>query len=130
MKQKFCLQKRVDIMTLKSDIRSVLSSLFNGSEYSYFYGLSKSQSIPYIRYFLGNNHTDRLSNKKSIRNIWYQIDVFTYIPIDVEDKESILYQIESGLEKKNLTTTDWMENFSENNNTRYTIYHYFIEVRA
>lgn len=118
-------------MTLKSDIHSTLGSIVSEhSEYDWFYGFSKGKQVPYIRYFLGNNHTDRLSNKKAVRNIWYQIDVFTYVPIDVQNKESVLVKIESALEDKNLITTDWMENFSEDNNTQYTIYHYFIEVRA
>ena len=117
------------IITLKNNIHTVLENAVVDTAFVWFYGASKGKQVPYIRFFLGNNHTSRLSNKKSIRNIWYQIDVFSYEPIDVQDETSILFQIESQLENKNLITTDWMENFSEDNNTRYTIFHYFIEVR-
>lgn len=116
-------------MTLKANIRSVIDTVATANNYDWFYGVSKGKEVPYIRFFLGNNFTRRLSNKKAIRNIWYQLDVFSYTPIDVQDADSILNKIESKLEDKNLITTDWMENFSEDNNTQYTIYHYFIEVR-
>lgn len=116
-------------MTLKAHIRAALQSLLIDTDYEWFYGFAKGKQIPYVRFFLGNNHTGRLSNKKAVRNIWYQVDVFSYLPIDVQNKDSVLFKIEDELEKKGLITTDWMENFSEDNNTRYTIYHYFIEVR-
>lgn len=115
----------MDTITLKQKINSVLKTL--GVEY--FYGQSTNSKFPYIRFTLGDNNTTRLSNKKSTRNIWYQIDVFSMVPLDVQDEDTILYQIESKLESEKLITTDWIETEDTDNNTRYTVYHYFIEVR-
>lgn len=113
-------------MTLKADIFSVLQEQ---TDYDSFYGSSTNKEIPYIRFVLGSHHSDRLSNKKALKNIWYQVDVFTYTPIDVESDTSVLHQIESALESRNLITTDWIEVISEGSSTQYTVYHYFIEAR-
>jgi len=114
----------VATITLKSDIFSVLSE----TGYPHFYGSGSSDSFPYIRYTLGSNYSDRLSNEKATKNIWYQVDVFSDYPFDVEANE-LLQTIESGLELQGLYTTDWIEAIDDENNTRYPVYHYFIEVR-
>lgn len=115
----------MDTITLKQQINAVLKTI----DRPYFYGRGTSDTFPYIRYTLGSNSTVRLSNKKSVRNIWYQIDVFSMLPLDVES-DTLLLEIERKLESTNLYTTDWIEVINDDNNTRYNVYHYFIEVRA
>lgn len=112
-------------MTLKSDIADVLKEL----DYTWFYGNSVNTKFPFIRFNLGNNYTDRLSNKKANRNIWYQVDVFTLTPLDVEGN-NMLSEIENRLEQASLFTTDWLEATDTDNNTNYPVYHYFLEVRS
>lgn len=112
-------------ITLKQEINIVLKA----SGYTYFYGSGSVETFPYIRYTLGDNFSTRLSNKKGLKNIWYQIDVFSQTPIDVEADETMLSKVESALEAKYLITTDWLEVITENSTTRYTNYHYFLEVR-
>lgn len=118
------------IITLKQKINEILNELFKETGYKYFYGSSSVDTFPYIRYTLGDNFSNRLSNKKKVKNIWYQIDVFSQVPIDVENKNTILFKIELNLENRRLITTDWLETIDEDNNTRYPVYHYFLEVRA
>lgn len=127
MSWKFYLRKKVgNIATLKCRIKRALDQ----TKYDNFYGTSTKNSFPYIRYFLGNNFTGRLSNKKAIRNIWYQVDVFSEIPIDVEDLSSILSEVELVLDAEGLFVTDWLEDADTSNSTQYPIYHYFVEVRS
>jgi len=117
----------VDIIeTLKGRIRRALIKTGHVN----FYGTSTRNTFPFIRYFLGSNFTNRLSNKKAVRNIWYQVDVFSDVPIDVEDTGTILSDVESALELEGLYVTDWMEVSDTSNSTQYTIYHYFLEVRS
>lgn len=92
--------------------------------------MSTKNSFPYIRYFLGSNFTTRLSNKKAVRNIWYQVDVFSNVPIDVEDTNSMLAEVELALDTEGLYVTDWIEVVDDSNSTQFPVYHYFLEVRA
>lgn len=113
------------IATLKQEINEVLKK----SGYDHFYGSSSVDTFPYIRYTLGDHFSRRLSNKKELKNIWYQIDVFSQVPFDVEDDSTVLALVERELEAKGLITTDWIEVISENNTTRHPNYHYILEVR-
>lgn len=88
-----------------------------------------SDEMPYIRYTLVSNRSERLSNKKSIKHIYYQVDLFTQIPKDVETDETLLF-IEEELEKEGLITTDWTETIDDFNDTGYLVFHYLMEVRA
>ena len=112
-------------ITLKQEINIILKA----SGYKYFYGSGSVETFPYVRYTLGDNFSTRLSNKKGLKTIWYQIDVFSDVPLDVEAEQTILSKIEAELEQKGLITTNWLEVISENNTTRYPNYHYFLEVR-
>lgn len=98
------------------------------TSYNHFYGTGTGNAFPYIRYTLGDNSSRRLSNKKSIKNIWYQLDVFSNYPFDVQSNE-MLETIESGLENLGLFTTDWIETIDDSNSTGFPVYRYFIEVR-
>lgn len=114
------------IKTLKRRIKDALDT----TGHTNFYGMSAQNNFPYVRYTLSSNYTGRLSNKKAIRNIWYQVDVFSRVPIDVESNESILVDVESALVEEGLYVKDWFENVDTTNSTQYPIYHYFIEVRS
>lgn len=98
------------------------------SGYSHFYGTGTGNTFPYVRYTLGDNFSQRLSNKKGVKHIWYQLDVFTNYPFDVENNE-MLETIETGLESIGLFTTDWIETIDNDNTTGFPVYRYFIEVR-
>lgn len=116
-------------MSLKSDIFATVKPIANDLGIAFDYGTGVKAKYPYARYTLGSNDSDRLSNKKAIKNIWYQIDVFDLVPHDVED-DNILLAIELVLETNNLYTTDWIEDIDNENNTEFDIYHYFMEVRS
>lgn len=112
-------------ITLKGTINTFLQE----TGYRYFYATTIEEAVfPYIRYTLGDNYSARLSNKKAIKNIWYQLDVFSDRPLDVEESE-MLTVIENGLEERGLYTTNWIEVIDDDSSIGYPIYRYFIEVR-
>lgn len=113
-------------MSLKQKIFDVLETIDVPS----FYGMSTQNTFPFVRYTLGNHYSKRLSDEKAIKNIWYQIDVYSTVPIDVEDTDGLLKEIETKLEAERLFTDDWKETIDIDNQSTYPIYHYFIEVRS
>lgn len=116
----------MDNITLKRRIKQALDKTL----YDNFYGTSTKNVFPYIRYTLGSNFSNRLSNQKALRNIWYQVDVFHNVPIDVENISSILSEVELILDSEGMYVTDWIEDIDDTNSTQYPVYHYFLEVRA
>ncbi|MGX7091183.1 hypothetical protein [Hutsoniella sourekii] len=111
-------------MTTKDKIYDALNGL--GPFLSY--GDSDNPVIPRIHYFLLANISVRLSNKRHTQMPIYQVDYFSDIPLNVEDAE-ILSVITESLEKINLTTSDWREVISYNEDEDRTDWHYFVEVR-
>lgn len=111
--------------TLKVRIRDVLKTL----PYSFAYAQTPA-GFPAIRYSLLSNVPVRTSNIKHYKNISYQLDVFTQIPLDVEDETNILTEIEQALEQAGLYTSNWLETEDPDNHSNMTIYHYFITIRS
>lgn len=111
--------------TLKVRIKDVLNSL----PYPFAYAQTPP-GFPSIRYTLLSNVPIRTSNIKHYKNISYQLDVFTQVPMDVEDKNNILYEIEQALEEAGLYTSNWLETEDPDNHSNMTIYHYFLTIRS
>lgn len=111
-------------MTVKKQIYNALKPLGYPLAYA-----STPEGFPAIRYTLVSNVPRRLSNEKASRRVYYQIDVFSQAPIDVEAEGTVLSKVEAALEDAGLYTNNWTETLDLSNETQFAIYRYLIEVR-
>lgn len=115
----------MDELTLKNRINDALKA----TGYRYFYLTGDTDSFPFIRFSLGNHIYRSLSSKYHHSYIWYQVDVFSEVPKNVEN-DPMLFNIKQALLDEGLKSTAWKEAPDLENNTQFTVYHYYCEVKA
>lgn len=92
------------------------------------HGYSDEMTFPKIITNVISHRAIRLSDRKHMRHIRYQISYFDTIPRDVEEDE-VLNAISNALEDANLNTTEWIEIVEPDEEFEdETIFHYIVEV--
>ena len=110
-------------MSVKSKIFEALQPL----NIDMAHGFSYQMELPKIITNVVSHRAIRLSDRKHLKHVRYQISYFDKTPRDVED-DLILNSISDALEKANLNTTEWIEIIETDDEVDDTIFHYIIEV--
>lgn len=92
------------------------------------YRYSNLNELPRMSFAAISNVTLKLSNKRHMQRVWYQIDYFSRVPLDIET-DTNLNRIIEVLENENLTLTNWQEEEDINVETDSALFTYWIEVR-
>ncbi|MFS4464729.1 hypothetical protein ACMFKE_04920 [Staphylococcus haemolyticus] len=110
-------------MSVKSKIFEALEPL----NINMAHGYSDEMAFPKIITNIVSHRAVRLSDKKHLRHIRYQLSYFDAVPRDVED-DTVLNAISEALENANLLTSEWVEIIEPDEDTDLTIFHYLLEV--
>lgn len=91
------------------------------------YLLSSTKTPPYIVFFMVSNVPIKLSNKRHAKKQRYQINLVSERPLDVNQNNDLM-KIQSELEKRSLSVTEWQESMAVDEDERTASYLYWCEV--
>lgn len=111
-------------MSKKDLIYQALKSVEDNS----FYGWTDYAKFPRCVFYLVSHSSKKLSNKRHLQRLSYQVSYYSDYPLNVETDVK-LWQIIDTLEDSNLITNDWREVIDRDTDKNRTIYHYWLEVR-
>ncbi len=111
-------------MSDKAKISNALKHGANGIPISYGY---TKRPMPYIIFNLIDNRGLRLSGQRHSKSTWWQVDVYSVSPKDV-DTDALLTSIKGSLEGNRLVTSEWIEIAETDAKTEQTSWRYMLEV--
>lgn len=109
-------------MTLKDDIYESLVTL----DIPVAYNDTDISELPRINFTLISNYAIKFSNNRHRQVLRYQIDVFSDVPLNVED-DTLLLGVESALANKRIRCTPWTEVSNIDAEVDLGIYRYYAE---
>ncbi len=111
-------------MSDKAKISNALKHGANGIPISYGY---TKRPMPYIIFNLIDNRGLRLSGQRHSKSTWWQVDVYSISPKDV-DTDTLLTSIQETLEHNRLITSEWVEVAETDVKKEQTSWRYMLEV--
>lgn len=93
-----------------------------------FYGWTDVVEFPRCIFYLVSNFSKKLSNKRHVQHVSYQVSYYSDIPLNIEN-DAKLWGIIDALEERGIITNDWREIIDRETDKNRTIYHYWLEAR-